>query len=311
MVTIHETVHQYFYGILGNNEFEHSWLDEGFTTYVTARIANAAYGSGYYYKNYLEREGFGIPLTFSGISIDHRDWMIQRIRERGDLDFIGKRAWEFHNYPAYRAGSYEKPALMLFTLENMLGDRLWSEIMRTYVQRFQFQHPTPQDFIGIVKEFSPRPMDDFFEQILNEPGFVDYAVTNLSTKETTMPRGLFGAGEEREYQKKETEETLYVSQVEVRRLGTYTLPVDVAVTFEDGEIVTERWDGRDRMRIFQYEGAVRVVSAQVDPDRIIMLDVNPANNGRFADKDAYPAIRWATQFLFWLQDLLETITIFS
>ena len=29
------------------------------------------------------------------------------------------------------------------------------------------------------------------------------------------------------------------------------------------------------------------------------------------DKDVYPALRWATQFLFWLQDLLETITIFS
>ena len=34
-VTVHETGHQFFYGLLANNEFEEPYLDEGFNTYMT------------------------------------------------------------------------------------------------------------------------------------------------------------------------------------------------------------------------------------------------------------------------------------
>lgn len=43
-VTIHEFGHQHFYGLIGNNEFEHAWLDEGLNTYSTARTLAIAYG---------------------------------------------------------------------------------------------------------------------------------------------------------------------------------------------------------------------------------------------------------------------------
>ena len=28
-VTVHEAGHQFWYGIVGSNEFEHAWMDEG------------------------------------------------------------------------------------------------------------------------------------------------------------------------------------------------------------------------------------------------------------------------------------------
>jgi hypothetical protein len=43
-VTIHEFGHQYFYGLLGSNEFEEPWLDEGFTSYTDSRVFEVAYG---------------------------------------------------------------------------------------------------------------------------------------------------------------------------------------------------------------------------------------------------------------------------
>ena len=36
-VTVHEAGHQFWYGIVGNNEFEDAWMDEGFNTFSTAR----------------------------------------------------------------------------------------------------------------------------------------------------------------------------------------------------------------------------------------------------------------------------------
>lgn len=42
-VTVHEFGHQYWYGLVGNNEFEHAWLDEGFNSYSTTKVLEIAY----------------------------------------------------------------------------------------------------------------------------------------------------------------------------------------------------------------------------------------------------------------------------
>jgi hypothetical protein len=43
-VLVHEFGHQYWYGLVANNEFEHAWLDEGFNSYSTGRILDRAFG---------------------------------------------------------------------------------------------------------------------------------------------------------------------------------------------------------------------------------------------------------------------------
>jgi hypothetical protein len=43
-VTVHEYAHQYFYGLLGSNEFEEAWLDEGLTSFAESRCLETAYG---------------------------------------------------------------------------------------------------------------------------------------------------------------------------------------------------------------------------------------------------------------------------
>ncbi|MHC4824575.1 MAG: M1 family metallopeptidase [Planctomycetota bacterium] len=42
-VTVHEFGHQFWYGLVGNDEFRHAWLDEGFTTFSTQRIMDRAF----------------------------------------------------------------------------------------------------------------------------------------------------------------------------------------------------------------------------------------------------------------------------
>jgi hypothetical protein len=42
-VLVHEFGHQYFYGLVGTNEFEHAWMDEGLNTYATARVMSRVY----------------------------------------------------------------------------------------------------------------------------------------------------------------------------------------------------------------------------------------------------------------------------
>jgi hypothetical protein len=67
-VTVHEFGHQYFYGLVGTNEFEHAWMDEGLNTYGTARTLKAAYPPvpplTWYAGRPLEGEK---PLVFEGL----------------------------------------------------------------------------------------------------------------------------------------------------------------------------------------------------------------------------------------------------
>src|SRR5262249_48179422 len=53
-VSIHEAGHQWFYGIVGSNEFEDAWMDEGINTYAAVR---AMLDDGT--KSYYERRFFG------------------------------------------------------------------------------------------------------------------------------------------------------------------------------------------------------------------------------------------------------------
>ena len=59
----------------------------------------------------------------------------------------------------------------------------------------------------------------------------------------------------------------------VERYGEGLFPVAVTTTFDDGETVTEQWDGVARRAIYTYVRDARAVSAAVDPDYVLKLDV--------------------------------------
>jgi hypothetical protein len=101
------------------------------------------------------------------------------------------------------------------------------------------------------------------------------------------------------------EDAEYRSTVVVRRFGEAIFPVDVLVTFDNGETVTERWDGSDRWRLYTYTRPARLRSAQVDPNRILLLDVNYTNNSKTLEpKSERAARKWAAVWTVWLENCL-------
>jgi hypothetical protein len=73
-------------------------------------------------------------------------------------------------------------------------------------------------------------------------------------------------------------ETEYDSSVLIHRKGDFVMPVDVLVSFDNGDKVRERWDGQDRWVRYTYEKKAKVATVEIDPDHKIYLDRNNLNN---------------------------------
>ena len=73
-VTIHEAGHQFWYGLVANNEFEEAWLDEGFNTYMTAKataqaLGDPAWGRRFSGGDYGRGARTGWPFVAGGVRI--------------------------------------------------------------------------------------------------------------------------------------------------------------------------------------------------------------------------------------------------
>lgn len=308
-IVTHECSHQFFYGLLASNEFEYPWMDEGFTVYATTRCLLATYGMKRYTKHYLAREGFSIPYVFEDIPVDYRADIMDNQRKRAMLGKMNNKAWENISYSAYRNNAYEKPALMLWTLEHMLEEE-WPSIMKSYTESFLFNHPSPQDFISTVNRLSSRDMTDFFNTLLKSPVNCDYAVTDIYSELLPPEQGIFREGNEHVF-KEGSENKKYLNKITVSRYGNLSLSVEILLTFKNGETQNHSWDGTDYTKVIETISSSPLDYAKIDPEHIIWLDVNRQNNGMSTDKSHLATFKWATKWLFWVQNLLEMITFYS
>src|SRR4029450_5676370 len=66
-VTVHEAGHQFWYGVVATNEFEHAWMDEGFNTFSTARVLEQSFGTEHFSSRYF---GGFVPWVFDELILN-------------------------------------------------------------------------------------------------------------------------------------------------------------------------------------------------------------------------------------------------
>lgn len=236
-LTMHEFAHSWWYGMCANNEFEDAWLDEGFAEFTTTRAFESAYG----------------PTLFTnrqGEKVDIRAFQKDKfLRHPGVI--VHAPAWEHPSYDEYYIASYIKPKLLLQTLNNYFGDEVWDRVMRTYFQRWKFQHPGTQDFVTTVREVTGADwITGFLRQYLETRDVLDYAVQTVNKNVATI----------------------------VNR-GTLYFPVQIVVRFTDGSEERVLWQD---FQLTEYElsfpgkGAIKQIA--IDPDNSIEFEIDRHNN---------------------------------
>jgi hypothetical protein len=318
-VTIHEAGHQWWYGIVGSNEFEHAWMDEGFNTFSEARTMDAAA-----IPNYLGLRFFGgfVPWVIDDIQMV-RATDLNRLtgyRDNAEADIPASPTYRYWPSTATFI-TYNKTALWLHMLERRFGWERFQKVMSTYFDRWKFRHPQPDNFFAVVNEIGGEDMTSFFDEVYRSSNVFDYGVQSFTSRQVRLkpdPTDEAKPDPTDETKPDPTDEsnsdataTNYRTVVVARRFGEAVHPVNVVTTFRNGEQVVEFWDGRDRRALYTYDRPVQAVSVEVDPRRLLLLDVNYTNNSATLEPRAPDAsLKWSLKWLTWLQDLMLTCAFF-
>jgi len=299
-VTIHEAGHQFWYGVVGTNEFEHAWMDEGINSYVEARVSSEAR-----VPSYLAARFFGgfIPWVFPDIPLTRlHDEGRFGYREQAESDVPATDTYRY--WPGtHVAISYGKTALWMHTLERHLGWPVLQRILSTYFDRWKFRHPRPADFFAVVNEVAGGDLGWFLDEAYRSSNVFDYGVQSFTSTRVRLTPGDGG--------QPDPAAEGYRTVVVVQRLGEAMFPVEVVTTFRDGQRASERWDGRDRRVIYTYERPSEALSVEVDPERVLVLDVRTTNNSAtLAPRAGDASLKWTLTWLVWLQELLLTYAFF-
>jgi hypothetical protein len=291
-VTIHEYGHQYWYGMVGSNEFEEAWLDEGFNSYSTGRLVDRLYGP---------ETSVGSVL---GLRVGHRDEVRSSNSPLRTFDRLRQPAWTY-SPGSYSFYSYDRTDLTLETLEHLLGEPMMARIMRTYSERWRFRHPSSDDFYAVASDVAGQDLMWFFKPTAETADYVDYEVSSAESRQRDGDAGRLGETTKLTEAMEPGDTAPYDSVIVVRRRGGIVLPQVIELTFEGGRKERVNWDGADRWKRLTRTTKDRLERVEVDPGHRIWLDVNWTNNSRRTTSDHRVAATWTARVLFWVQQFVS------
>lgn len=145
----HETAHQWWYGVVGNDQIDQAWLDESFASYseVIYFSENYGRGSGEKYHKSQNQEVF-----------DKANFL--------DDEVILKNLNNFRDWNEYSLLVYTKGAIFLDDIKNRYGKEVFYKILKIYYNRYKFKIANTDDFLNVCEEVTGEELDSYFEKWL-------------------------------------------------------------------------------------------------------------------------------------------------
>ncbi|MBI3460989.1 M1 family metallopeptidase, partial [Candidatus Acetothermia bacterium] len=180
VVISHEVGHQWFFGMLMNNQPDETWLDEGFAEFAMIAYAEEKYGVEH---NLADLKQIPEPWRdlFKNVISDWRSQFLLpnylTTAREGREEIV--TASPQKTRPAHTPLFYEKGALTLFALEYLVGRETFDKILQTYVQNFQFKQVTTADFEKVASDVYGQDLAWFFDEWLRSTKTLDFVFGGL------------------------------------------------------------------------------------------------------------------------------------
>ncbi|KYG71801.1 MULTISPECIES: M1 family metallopeptidase [Roseivirga] len=268
-VTIHEAMHDWYHGVLGNNEALTPWMDEGFTSYASARISRHIRANGKEEEPTIENLGMAanggyLRIAMSGVE--------EPLSTHGD---------HYNLNGAYSAASYSKGSVWMSQLGYVIGEEALDKGLLEYFDTWKFKHPNPNDVLRVFERVSGLELDWYNEYFVYTTKKIDYGIQNV-----------VGEGNS--------------TKVTLEKVGLMPMPTDVVVTYKDGtkevhymalrmmrgekpaetndpRVVHPDWPWTHPTYEFSINKPVsEIASIEIDPSKR-MADVNRENNAWTAE----------------------------
>jgi hypothetical protein len=133
----HEVVHQWFYGIVGNNQYDSAFIDEGLTNYLSSRV----------YFSELYGDEVGRDVFGRNVARPFR-YMVE-----GNTDVIVDTPTDaFPSERDYVNAAYVKAPMGFGAIHEEIGDEAFFGGLQAYVAEFRFEVATPADMLAAFEE---------------------------------------------------------------------------------------------------------------------------------------------------------------
>ncbi len=185
-VVAHEMAHNWFYGMIGNNETAQAFLDEGFTSYATTVVMETLYGRWGNMALTGKRRWWTPPSDDSRTQARRRYLEFQA---RGIEEPIDTHADRFKNPAVYYTSSYEKTETGLWALREMVGGDRFDAALREYFATWRFHHPYAEDFYATFERAAGGSYGWFFGGWFTRTDCVDLRLCGLRSFPLDSGRG--------------------------------------------------------------------------------------------------------------------------
>lgn len=153
-LTLHEISHTYFPFMMGINEQDYAWMDEGWAAFFDYLLSDS-----------LSHHTLGGVRDYSSIAGTDND--VPPMVKSRNLN------------TAYRNASYQRPSQAYFTLLDLLGYDKFHACMTEYMNRWKGKHPAPFDFFQTWSDASGQNLDWFWKPWFFDWGYPDLGIQGV------------------------------------------------------------------------------------------------------------------------------------
>jgi len=208
-VIMHEVGHNWFYGILGSNERDHGWMDEGLNSMNENRYIETKY------SNSINLPSDSLPYS-DRYKTDYELSYLINARKNQDQPIEELSA----EYTPFNYGGivYSKAAIVFDYLMAYLGEDVYDKCMHKYFEEWKFKHPQPKDLRNIFEVETNKDLSWFFDGIIKTKSKIDYKIGG-SKKDTANPKNIL---------------------LKIRNKGKIHGPFSIS-GIKDGKILSTQW----------------------------------------------------------------------
>jgi len=160
-VATHELGHSWFQHILASNESKHSWMDEGFTSYIEDLAIN---------ELVVDKKKNPFESAYKAYY-----QLIQSGKEQSQTTQVDR----YDENKSYSISAYSKGEIFLTQLEYLIGKENVSKTLKKYFQDFKFKHPTPNDIKRTAERVSGANLDWYLIDWTQTTNTIDYGIKEV------------------------------------------------------------------------------------------------------------------------------------